>query len=141
MLIDLPIVPAEIPVRVGDTGVVQYLAPLSDEEYYRITAAAEYEYAPNAGGEERAVVAVRYKLDAEPALYQTKIRRIEGASFGGQPFDPASEDHQRSVPGVWKPGALMELIAYKSGRLGEDDRGNSNGPAAGSPTGSPAPAD
>lgn len=145
MMIDLPIVPDEIPVTVktnGGTDVVLHMTPLTDEEYFQITRTADYEYGPDPkGGADQVVVAVRYKLELMPGLFAAHVRRIEHASFGGTPFDPAFPPHQASVPKGWKVVALVDLIGYASGRLTKDEVGNSNGPATDSPTGPTAPQD
>lgn len=94
-------------------GVAIHLAPLEDHEYFRVNETSVIE------GD-----VVRYQFSRVPGLFETKLIRVTGCTFGGREFDRRNPDHVRSIPMGWRVQALMYLMQYASGRLTEEERGN-----------------
>lgn len=142
---DLPIREKEIAIKVpGIDGVVIWAEPLRDEQWLDLSRRAQVTVTPASEGEEQSV---RWALDLTGGgdLFVDRLRRIEGLSIGGQPFDRANSEHvetirQRRAP--WISITIMHLYMYGQG-LSETDRGNSERPGTPSttePTFSPASA-
>jgi hypothetical protein len=126
-MLELPRRNREVRVDV-EGGVTLVLEAMTDDQYFRAQETAERE---GEGDELRLI----YRASRLPGLFESRIRRVEGATVDGQPFDVAKPDHLERVPHHWKALAFSKLVRHAlSSGLSEAERGNSTGPAGSSTT-------
>jgi len=125
---DLPKRAKEIPVTVG-AGVTLFMEPFTDAQYYDLNERAETEVIREAEDPDKSLVTLKIRVSRAPGLFADRLRRVEGLTIEGAPFDVADPEHLEALQQSWKVTALMKLVRYSMG-LSEAERGNSTGPAA-----------
>jgi hypothetical protein len=115
-MLDIPLLPDEDVVvldgeATGGPEVRCYYRPLRPREVARLVARL-------AAADEAEEGALPVYLDA----FRERVTRIEGATFGGEPYDP--ERHYDSVPMPWLT-TVGERIVLRS-QLSRDDAGKSS---------------
>jgi hypothetical protein len=126
---DLPKRPKEIRVDVSGGEVSLFMEPLTDQQYYTLNERAEYQVISEAEDPEKSTVATTIRVSTVPGLFEDRLRRVEGLTIEGAPFDIADPEHLVAIRQSWKVLALMTVVRYGMG-LSEAERGNSKGPAA-----------